>query len=111
METTAGDLEGLVQTSTKVIQKEPEAGEIMKEAPPEETIPASRPESQLISSSAVVSASIVEPTKTIKAEISNSQDVPTAWEVPDPDEDDLDDLDGQLSFPMYPHTKSHRHAR
>lgn len=70
METKPGDLEGLAETSSKAIQKESEA--------------AAAPKTEYKDPAPAASAPI-------------QQDVASTEEVPDPDEDDLDDLDGMLS--------------
>lgn len=69
METKAGDLAGLAETSVKTIQKETEALPTPKDPAPTQA------------------ASKVE-------DAPNAQDVAATEDVPDPDEDDLDDLDG-----------------
>lgn len=66
METKPGDLEGLAETSSKAIQKEAEA----------ESKPVSKDPAPAEAAAPV------------------QQNVASAEEVPDPDEDDLDDLDG-----------------
>lgn len=63
METKAGDLEGLAETSSKAIQKEEETAPVSKDPAPTTAAPTQK-------------------------------DVAPTEEVPDPDEDDLDDLDG-----------------
>lgn len=101
METKIGDLECLAQTSAKTLQKDSEGENAKKEEVPEKlNDPASGGEASELHNAPVaeISPSIPQSKPAVEETKSKSQDAPPPEEVPDPDEDDLDDLDGKLPF-------------